>query len=243
MQSPNLLGDCFALRARNDICYKMSNFNGFTSQETFSQIPDSLFHLFKEIDDIAELKVTLYAIWRIEHIEGHFRALCQTDFESEALGLNQREIQLGLEKAIGRGTLLVSTHEADTFYFLNSPRGRLAAEAFAKGQWRESARNMSAPFAPTRKSNIFKLYEENIGALTPLLSDILREAEKNYPSEWIEEAFEIAVKRNARNWKYVEAILTRWKEKGKDERKDKQDIVKDAKRYSESDFSEFINRD
>ena len=128
------------------------------------------------------------------------------------------------------------------FYFLNSPRGRLAAEAFAKGNWRESAKIMSAPIA-SRKSNIFKLYEENIGALTPLLSDMLREAEKNYPSVWFEEAFEIAVSRNIRNWKYVEAILARWKEKGKDERQDQQDIVKDAKRYTDSDFSEFINRD
>ena len=218
----------------------MDKFLGFTSSETFSQIPDSLFHLLKEIDDIAELKVTLYAIWRIEHIEGHFRALCETDFEAEALGMKLHEIQLGLEKAVERGTLLKSTHEADVFYFLNSPRGRLSAEAFAKGQWRESARIMSEP---RHKSNIFKLYEENIGALTPLLSDMLREAEKNYPSEWFEEAFEIAVSRNIRNWKYVEAVLTRWKEKGKDERKGQQDIVKDAKRYTDNEFSEFINRD
>ncbi|MDD2920784.1 MAG: DnaD domain protein [Anaerolineales bacterium] len=218
----------------------MTPFNGFTSQETFTQIPDSLLQMLNEIEDVAELKVTLYALWRIEHIEGNFRALCQTDFESDALGLNSQEVKLGLEKSIARGTLLKSSYEADTFYFLNSPRGRLAAEAFAKGQWRESARIMSAPL---KKSNVFKLYEENIGALTPLLSDMLREAEKNYPSEWFEEAFEIAVSRNIRNWKYVEAILTRWKEKGKDERKDKQDAAKDAKRYSESEFSEFINRD
>jgi len=220
----------------------MPAFNGFTSSETFSQIPDSFFHLLHEIDDIGELKVTLYAIWRIEHIEGHFRALCETDFEAESLGMDLNEIQFGLEKAVKRGTLLKSTHEADVFYFLNSPRGRLAAESFAKGNWRESARIMSAPIA-SRKSNIFKLYEENIGALTPLLSDMLRDAEKNYPSMWFEEAFEIAVKNNIRNWKYVEAILTRWKEKGKDERKDQQDLIQDAKRYTDSDFSEFINRD
>jgi DnaD/phage-associated family protein len=220
----------------------MPNFNGFTSSETFTQLPDSFFHLLNEIDDVAELKVTLYAIWRIEHIEGHFRALCETDFEAESLGMSLEEIRLGLRKSVERGTMLKAEHEADVFYFLNSPRGRLAAEAFAKGNWRESAKIMSAPIA-SRKSNIFKLYEENIGALTPLLSDMLREAEKNYPGMWFEEAFEIAVKNNIRNWKYVEAILTRWKEKGKDERKDKQDPVKDAKRYTDSDFSEFINRD
>ncbi len=218
----------------------MSNFNGFTSSETFTQLPDSFIHLLKEIDDMAELKVTLYAIWRIEHIEGHFRALCETDFEVESLGMGLDEIQTGLENAVKRGTLLKSTYEADVFYFLNSPRGRLAAEAFAKGNWRESAKIMSAPRS---KSNIFKLYEENIGPLTPLLSDMLREAEKNYPSPWFEEAFEIAVSRNIRNWKYVEAVLTRWKEKGKDERKDQQNPVKDADRYTDSEYSEFINRE
>ncbi|MDO8755086.1 MAG: hypothetical protein Q7J80_14405, partial [Anaerolineales bacterium] len=64
----------------------MPNFNGFTSSETFTQVPDSFIRLINEIDDVAELKVTLYAIWRIEHIEGHFCALCETDFEAEALG-------------------------------------------------------------------------------------------------------------------------------------------------------------
>ena len=218
----------------------MNSFPGFTSSETFTQIPDSFIHLLKEIDDAVELKVTLYAIWRIEHIEGHFRAMCEADFETESLGLDVKKIKLGLEKATKRGTMLKAEHEADVFYFLNSPRGRLSAEAFAKGQWRESAKVMSEPRS---KSNIFKLYEENIGALTPLLSDMLREAEKNYPSAWFEEAFEIAVSRNIRNWKYVEAILARWKEKGKDERKDQQNPVKDADRYTDSEFSEFINRD
>jgi DNA replication protein len=218
----------------------MNKFTSFTSSETFTQIPDSFIRLMNEITDVTELKVTLYAIWRIEHIEGPFRALCETDFDEKDLGLRREQIKVGLEKAIERGTMLKSQHEADVFYFLNSPRGRLAAEAFEKGNWRESAKIMSAP---REKSNVFKLYEENIGPLTPLISDFLREAEKNYPSAWFEEAFQIAVSRNIRNWKYVEAILTRWKEKGKDERKDQQNPVKDADKYTDSEFSEFINRD
>jgi len=211
----------------------MDTFPGFTSSETFTQIPDSLIHLLSEMDDLAELKVILFAIWRIEHIEGHFRGLREADFEESTLGLEGGEIRLGLGKAVQRGILLRREREADVVYFLNSPRGRLSAEAFEQGQWRESAMGSSTPM---RKSNVFKLYEENIGALTPLLSDMLREAEKNYPAVWFEEAFEIAVSRNIRNWKYVEAILSRWKEKGKDERKDNADVVKDAKRYSDSEF-------
>ena len=217
----------------------MNNFNGFTSSETFTQVPDSFIRMMNEIEDVAELKVALYAIWRIEHIEGNFRALRENDFEIESLGLSADEIQRGLGKCLERGTLLKVENEANAFYFLNSPRGRLTAETFAKGQWRESTQG----YASLTKSNIFKLYEENIGALTPLLSDMLREAEKNYPGAWFEEAFEIAVSRNIRNWKYVEAILARWKENGKDERRDSKDSVQDAKRYTEGEFSEFFKRE
>lgn len=215
----------------------MTTFPGFTSSETFTQIPDSLLRLLNEIDDIAELKVTLFAIHRIEHIEGNFRGLSEADFESESLGLGVDEIRRGLGKAIERQTMLKAENEAQIFYFLNSPRGRLSAEAFANSQIKPSQ-----GYVPNR-SNVFKLYEENIGPLTPLLSDMLKEAERNYPGAWFEEAFEIAVSRNVRNWKYIEAILSRWKENGKDERRDSKDVVKDAKRYTEGEFSEFFKRD
>jgi len=191
-----------------------------------------------EIDDIAELKVTLYVTWRIEHMEGNFRALRVEDFEAGALGLRIDEIQRGLGKALERGILLKAENDAGVFYFLNSPRGRLMLDAFVKGKLKASP----GSYVPS-KSNVFKLYEENVGALTPLISDMLREAEKNYPGEWFEEAFEIAVSRNVRNWKYIEAILARWKENGKDERRDSQDSVKDAKRYTEGEFSEFFKRE
>jgi DnaD/phage-associated family protein len=215
----------------------MTNFTGFTSSETFTQIPDSFLRLMNEIDDVAELKVTLYAIYRIEHLEGNFRGLSESDFDKEALGLSVEQIRSGLSKSLERGTMLKSENEAQVFYFLNSPRGRLSAEAFANGQIK------SAQSYHPNKSNIFKLYEENIGALTPLIADMLRDAEKNYPSIWFEEAFEIAVSRNVRNWKYVNAILNRWKENGKDERRDSKDSIQDAKRYTEGEFSEFFKRD
>jgi DnaD/phage-associated family protein len=216
-------------------------FKGFTDSETFTRLPDSFFHhLLNGISDADELKVTLYAIWRIEHIDGPFRALCETDFDPKDLGLSAAEAASGLNKAVERGSLLKSVHEADVFYFLNSPRGRAAAQAFAKGDWRASAQVKPVP---VERPNIFKLYEENIGPLTPIIADMLREAEKEYRNEWFEEAFEIAVTRNVRNWKYVEAVLKRWKEKGKNERKDQQNAGEDFKRYSEGEFSEYFKHD
>lgn len=220
----------------------MNKFKGFTDSETFTQLPDGFFHqLLKEVEDADELKVTLYFLWRVERMEGPFRALCETDFEAKDLGLSVEETKSGLEKAVRRGSILRSQHEADVFYFLNSPRGRAAAEAFAKGQWRESARILSAP--PMERPNVFKLYEENIGPLTPLIADTLKDAEELYEPEWIADAIELAVKNNKRNWKYCEAILKRWKEEGTHGQKTQQNSGKSSERYTKSEFEEYLKRD
>jgi len=214
-------------------------FKSFTDSESFTQLPDTFFQtLLAEIDDVAELKVTLFFLWRVQHMEGPFRALCQTDFAEKDLGMPAEEISGGLERALRRGSILKSEHDADVFYFLNTPRGRAAAEAFAQGNWRESAKIMSAPVV--ERPNVFKLYEENIGPLTPMIADMLKDAEETYSDEWVAEALEIAVRNNVRNWKYVEAILKRWKEKGKYEGKDRQDAEKGSERYTKSEFEEYL---
>ena len=214
-------------------------FKGFTDSESFTQLPDTFFqNLLAEIEDASELKVTLYFLWHVQHMEGPFRALCQTDFEEDALGLSSDEVAAGLENAVRRGSILRAEHEADVFYFLNSPRGRAAAEAFANGDWRESAKIMSAPVV--ERPNVFKLYEENFGPLTPMIADTLKDAEETYSDEWVAEAMEIALKNNVRNWKYVEAVLKRWREKGKHEGKDRQDAGKGSERYTKSEFEEYL---
>jgi len=216
----------------------MSPFKGFTEAESFTQLPDSFFYqLLNEITDTGELKVTLYALWRMEKVEGPFHALCETDFSTEELGLIDEEIRASLDKAVVRGTLLKSIHENDAFYFLNSPRGRAAAEAFANGNWRKSGKIMSAPM---ERPNVFKLYEENIGPLTPMIADALKDAEDTFSAEWINEAIELAVKNNKRSWKYAEAILKRWKEDGRGEKQDRRNDKKSRQRDVEDKIKKFI---
>lgn len=65
------------------------------------------------------------------------------------------------------------------------------------------------------RPNIFVLYEQNIGLLSPLIAEELKEAADHYPAEWIEAAFREAVLYNKRNWKYIRAILRRWETEGR----------------------------
>jgi len=216
----------------------MNKFKGFTDSETFTQLPDGFFHhLLKEIKDADELKVTLYFLFRVEHMEGPFRALCETDFDAKETGLSAEETLLGLEKAVQRGSLLTVKKDAAVYFLLNSPRGRAAVQAIENGTWNPK---IGGSVSPVERPNVFKLYEENIGPLTPLIADALKDAEEIYQPEWIAEAIELAVKNNKRNWKYCEAILKRWKEEGRAEKQDRRDTEKDRRKYVEGKYSDFI---
>ena len=217
----------------------MKNFKGFTDSESFTQLPDSFFHqLLKEIKDADELKVTLYVIWRVEHMDSPFRVLSRMDFNVKELGLSAEEIKSGLEKAVKRGSLLKvhAPRDAAVYILLNSPRGRAGVQAIESGKWNPKTGSV----LPLERPNVFRLYEENIGPLTPLIADALKDAETLYSDEWIRDVIEIAVKNNKRNWKYCEAILKRWKEEGTHGQKDQRDARQGSERYTKSEFAEYL---
>jgi len=210
-------------------------FKGFSGKEKFTQIPNEFFReLLNQINDLNELKLTLYALWRVANMEGAAHPLWEQDF---AEGLDAADITSGLEKCIQRGSLLKVTVDAEDIYFLNSPRGRAAAESARDGDWIPSKGSSTPPLA---RLNIYQLYEENIGPLTPLLADTLKDAEDEHPTERIEEAIALAVKANARKWSYVDAILKRWKEEGYGKKQDRQDDSEDRDRYVQGDYADFI---
>ncbi|GAI93134.1 unnamed protein product, partial [marine sediment metagenome] len=65
-------------------------------------------------------------------------------------------------------------------------------------------------------AEISKLHEQYFGIITPVLAEKFKDFVENYhgPVEWINLAFAEAVKYKNRRWKYVEAILYSWQEKG-----------------------------
>ncbi len=221
-------------------------FSGFTGDggET-TPIPEAFFsELLPAIDHLGELKVTLYALWALARREAAFPYLARQEMEEDKLllqglrrpGLSPTEaLDEALERAVARGTLLMAQLEfpqgPERFYFLNSPRGRAAVKAIQQGRWSPSGDPRRPVALQLHRPTIYNLYEQNIGPLTPMIAELLREAEANYPALWIEEAMRIAVENNARKWSYVEAILERWKVQGKDEQKDRGDSEKARRKY------------
>lgn len=222
---------------------EMKTFSGFASGKVrLIGLPRSVFtDLVPLIDDLAELKLTLHILWRLRQEQGKTRYLSFEDLASDeillaSLGETSDEndsmtvLQAALSRAVDRGSLLrVEPGEGantEILYFANSPKGRAAARSISQGEWPEDTELHDRP-------NIFTLYEQNIGMLTPLIAEELREAEQAYPASWIHEAFREAVSLNKRSWRYIHAILERWTAEGKDEGEGRRSPEAERRKYLE----------
>jgi DnaD/phage-associated family protein len=227
----------------------MKQFAGFPDGPVrMTPLPGIFFtQLLPQIDHLGEFKITLYAFWVFSRQEGsfHYVSLGAMQKDNDLLAAlagggksGGQALQDALERAVARGTLIAvraSSAEA-TCFFLNSPHGRAAAAALERGEWKPDESSVGDLWE--ERPNLFTLYEQNIGALTPMLAEVLRDAEKEYPAAWIEEAIREAVEHNARSWKYIAAILERWKKEGKGGGKPPSE--EDRKRYVEGEYADFI---
>ena len=233
----------------------MQKFDGFPPGKTRHVLLPALFFdtLLPLIDDLAELKVTLFCFNALLQKEGQYRYLLRRDFaDNDTLlrGLQaidpqadpQTLLDAALARAVERQTLLTVELEVwqqvEHFYFMNTALGRAAYEQVRRGIWRPSPDERPIEILAERP-NVFKLYEENIGPLTPMISDALKDAEATYPDHWLDEAMRIAVENNKRSWRYIEAILKRWEAEGKDREAKGRQTQRDITGDDRAGFSTF----
>jgi DnaD/phage-associated family protein len=206
-------------------------FKGFVAGARGTVIPSAFFtEVMPRIEDDAELRVTVYLFYMLGRRPGYPRFVTERELEAEALLLAclgdggdtvpLEHLRRGLGLAVERGSILCLEIERDdvteALYSTNTPSHRRAFDQVADGRLplgRPLPATSGAP-ASTRQ-NVFHLYEQNIGALTPLIAEELKEAEQLYPYEWLEEALREAALQNKRSWRYAAAILQRWATEGR----------------------------
>jgi DNA replication protein len=209
----------------------MKKFEGFPARMEYTPLPNVFFSgLLPYIDDMAELKATLHVLATLYRKRGYPRYVsCRELLENQSLmsGLSvgdrspEAVLQDALEKAVGRGTLLSLAMEKDgaseDVYFMNTAANREVVEKVENGEFELSGLKITGGkyIPPKELPDIFTLYEENIGILTPMIADELRDAEKLYPRDWINDAIKEAVLYNKRNIKYILKILENWAAEGK----------------------------
>jgi len=198
-------------------------------------LPGSFFTTtMPKIHDLAELKTVLYAAYLVLRGQdnappdaiGVTRKELQAEIARLSPGLTAETLHRALASAVEHGALSHKALDIDgvleDVYFV--------APSVCIGHRRPSA-------------NIFTLYEQNIGMITPMIAEELKEAERLYPPRWIEDAFKEAVVLNKRSWKYIARILERWANEGKDSGEHKGNTKKDdPDKYIKGKYGHLVKR-
>jgi DnaD/phage-associated family protein len=157
----------------------------------------------------------------------------RASFEHHASG--REGLDSGLESCLKLrallGVRLRGASVDDALYFPNDPMSRRTIARARAGEISLRPETAVVPIEPKeQRPGIFRLYEEHIGTITPMVGDRLVEAEDTYPADWIVDAFREAAELNARNWRYIEKILKNWAEEGRPNETPGRDSLEDRKR-------------
>ena len=209
----------------------MEQFKGFPAKMQFTPLPNLFFsQLLPQISDITELKTTLHIFEALYQKKGYPRFITYQELLGSASLMNSLRqvakppgevLHTALEMATQRGTILHIVLDrdgvAEDFYFLNTEHDRQIVTKIQNGELHLPGTKAGGQtyIEPEEQLDIFTIYEENIGMLTPMIADELRDALKVYPESWIKDAIKEAVSVNKRNWRYIAKILERWSAEGK----------------------------
>jgi len=236
----------------------MKQFTGFPAKMEFTPIPNLFFgRLLPEIDNMAELKTTLHLFMTLYRKRGYPQFVSHRELLGDA-GLMDSLKEAGkssdevLREALGmatkRGTflhLVLDKGEAsEDIYLLNNEANRQAVAKIQSGELKLSGFKAVKPADVTAEAppDIFALYEDNIGILTPMIADELREAEKLYPEGWIRDAIKEAVALNKRSIRYIMRILERWSSEGRTDGTYPRYSKTDSDKYIKGKYGHMVQR-
>jgi DNA replication protein len=209
----------------------MNDFEGFPARMQFTSIPNIFFSsLLPDIDDIGELKTILHIFEMLYRKRGYPRYVTIRELlgnKSLMASLRQTDkppeeaLRQALETATRRGVILhlplTGEKGTEDIYLLTPESQRQVVAKIEAGEIKLSGLRAKEPayVEAGAPPDIFSLYEQNIGMLTPRIAEELLEAEKVYPAQWIGDAIREAVSQNVRKWSYISAILERWASEGR----------------------------
>ena len=237
----------------------MKQLTGFPAKMQFTPIPNFFFSaLLPQISDITELKTTLYILGALYHKRGYPRFITLSELlANTSLMTSLREVvkppdevlRNALEMATKRGTLLHIVLDRDgvpeDIYFLNTESDRQIVAKIQNGELTLTGLKAEGQgyIETEEQPDIFTLYEQNIGMLTPMIAEELREAEKLYPVTWIKDAVKEAVNHGKRKWSYISAILERWSSEGRSNGTYRRDFKKtDPDKYIKGKYGRMVKR-
>ena len=192
--------------------------------------------LLPRMGNLLELKLVLHVYALVADQQGERKCVSERELVADATVMRSMRIdgnprsaednlREAIERTVSRGALLSATvsdvegEEPDLWLFVDTAEGRAALMDLANRGREEQAPgdSPSRSRVTVERPNVFLLYEQNIGLLTPIVAELIKEALAAYPETWIRDAISVAVQSNKRYWRYIQRVLERWAREGKDD--------------------------
>ncbi|MQF83047.1 DnaD domain protein [SAR202 cluster bacterium AD-802-E10_MRT_200m] len=206
----------------------MEKYTDAHSPSIIVPVPGLIFGpVLEGIHDVVELKCilrTMFLLHRNRTMNGVIKLddVLEDVIVSKSLhGNNKGEqraiVERAVDVAVAYGILLKKSFQMvesdEVWLFLNNLANRKLIDRTQKEL------QLTQPFSvvavtenSSSKINIFQLYEELIGIITPMIAERLKELEQEYSVSSIEEAFRVAAMHDKHRLSYIEGILRSWKE-------------------------------
>ena len=207
-----------------------SDFDGFPAVGRATAIPNAFFSaILPSLDGPGDVLAFLFAARILQQRRGDAAFVSADDIWAldgapdafTRIGGGRSGLVAGLDRCVAVRALLAldltGPGSADRIYVLNDPRSRRLIARARAGEVALRPGASVRDVAIDSPTGVFRLYEENVGTITPLIGERLLAAAEEYPREWLERAIREAVELNRRNWRYIERVLQRWAVEGPDE--------------------------
>lgn len=222
----------------------MSDFTGFPGIGKATAIPNLFFSaVLPRLETPGSLLAFLWVSRLAQQQRGEQRCVTADEIwgqpaarkSLEAMAGGREGLEAGLAACLRMRALLALRVRGagvdEALYFPNDPTSRRTIARARAGEISLRPETAVLPLEPEeQRPGIFRLYEEHIGTITPMVGDRLVEAEDLYPAEWLADAFREAAELNVRNWRYIEKILRNWAEEGRPNETPGRDSLEDRKR-------------
>ena len=230
----------------------MTSFNGFPSRMSYTAVPNIFINnVLPQIDDIGELKVTLYIMETLYNKKGYPRYVSFSELAANTSLMSNykqteeplNELTAALKLAMEHKIILGLSTENGDIYFLNTEADRQSASKIKTGELKITGINnvIDDTVDVEQPINIFSLYEENVGMLTPMIAEGLKDALELYPETWIADAIQESVKQNIRKLSYITAVLERWGKEGRSDGTYRRHFEEDdPKKYTSGKYGKFV---
>lgn len=218
------------------------DFGGFEKpKENWSKLPHQFIYELPNFSNLAGLKIVLYVLRHTWGYGDPYKKISIDEFMNgrkhrdgsridRGTGLSKPSVVSGCKWAVDNGYLFEVKDKGDgarikKYYSLTelglksltsdvkdfNPRGKdYLPRTEKETEEKETEENAAA---------VFIAYENNIGQLSPILSEKIGEAIDEFPHQWLLDAIQEAATHNGRSWAYIEKILKRWQAEGRGSRK------------------------